>query len=77
LSVANATFPLNMAWAKEKADGQAQPPCEESSIGLKNHHPHQHRTEADSMPSPFGEGQTDTPINRRNRGEVPYDPSVG
>ena len=23
------------------------------------------------MPSPFGEGQTDTPINRRNLGEVP------
>ena len=32
---------------------------------------HQPRTEADSMPSPFGEGQTDSPINRHNRGEVP------
>ena len=41
------------------------------SIDLENHHPHQPRTEADSLPSPFGEGQTDTPINRHNRGEVP------
>jgi len=57
--------------AKEKADGQAQLPCEESSIDLENHHPHQPRTETDSMPSPKGEGQTDTPINRHNRGEVP------
>ena len=29
------------------------------------------------MPSLFGEGQTDTAINRHNRGEVPYDASVG
>jgi hypothetical protein len=32
------------------------------SIGLKNHHPHQHRTEADSIP--FVKGPTDTPVNR-------------
>ena len=29
------------------------------------------------MPSPLGEGQTDTLINRHNRGEVHYDASVG
>jgi len=28
------------------------------------------------MPSPLGEGQTDTPINHCNRGEVPHDASV-
>ena len=26
------------------------------------------------MPSPSGEGQTDTPINHRNQGEVMYNP---
>lgn len=25
------------------------------------------------MPSPFGEGQTDTPINQADQGEVPTD----
>jgi hypothetical protein len=39
-------------------------------VDLQNHHPHQRRKETDSMPSPFGEGQTDMPINRHNRGEV-------
>jgi len=28
------------------------------------------RTEADSMPSPLGQGQTDTPIAEANRGEA-------
>jgi len=34
------------------------------------------RIEANHMPSPLGEGQTDTPINRHNRGEVCCDASV-
>ena len=29
-----------------------------------------HRKEINKMPSPMGEGQTDMPINRHNRGEV-------
>jgi len=33
------------------------------------------RKEVNSMPSPFGEGQTDTPINRHYLGEVPTNPS--
>jgi len=46
-------------------------------IELEKHPPHQPRTEADFMPSPLGEGQTDKPINRHNRGEVYYDAGVG
>lgn len=33
---------------------------------------HQRRKEANFMSSPFGEGQTDMPINRHNLGEVPF-----
>ena len=44
-----------------------------------------HHTEKDSSPCPLpwkptgccAKGQTDMPINRHNRGEVPYDASVG
>jgi len=39
--------------------------------GLGNSTTPSYRKEANTMPSPFGEGQTDTPINRHNRGEVP------
>jgi len=49
----------------------------ETSINLESQQLRQPRKETDLMPSPFGEGQTDTPINRRNRGEVCYDASVG
>ena len=40
------------------------------TIDLEIQPPHQPRKETDSMPSPFGEGQTDMPINRPNQGEV-------
>jgi hypothetical protein len=35
------------------------------------------RKEINSMPSPFGEGQTDTPINHHNLGEVLFPPPFG
>jgi hypothetical protein len=47
------------------------------TIDLDIQQPHQPRTETDSMPSPKGEGQTDMPINRHNRGEVPFHQAPG
>ena len=37
---------------------------------LETQHAHQPRKEINPMPSPFGEGQTVTPINHRHLGEV-------
>ena len=42
--------------------------------GLGNSTTPSYRKEANTMPSPFGEGQTDTPINRHNQGEVALHP---
>ena len=61
---------MNKPLSRLPHGGEAQTILQQN-IDLENHRPHQPRTEADSMPSPFGEGQTDTPINRHNRGEVP------
>ena len=44
----------------------------ETTIILETQYAYQRRKEADPMPSPLGEGQTDTPINRHNQGEVPF-----
>jgi len=49
----------------------------EIQVRVKGSDKPQPRKEANSIPSPFGEGQTDTSINRHNRGEVSYDASVG
>ncbi|MDP1715121.1 MAG: hypothetical protein Q8L41_10295 [Anaerolineales bacterium] len=49
----------------------------EIQVRIKESDQHQRRKEADSMPSPLREGQTDTPINHNNEGEVCYDASVG
>lgn len=41
------------------------------SLSLETEHAIRRRKEVNSIPSPFGEGQADTPINPANQGEVP------
>jgi len=43
----------------------------ETELDLETQHAYQRRKEVNSMPSPFGEGQTDMPINHHHLGEVP------
>jgi len=45
-------------------------------IDLENQHAYQPRKEVNKMPSPLGEGQTDMPINRHNRGEGETTPAL-
>jgi hypothetical protein len=40
------------------------------SLDLETQHAIRRRKEIKPIPSPFGEGQTDTPINHANQGEV-------
>ena len=49
----------------------------EKSITLESQQNYQTEQKPTPCPLPAGEGQTDTPINRHNRGGVSYDPSVG
>jgi len=46
----------------------------ETKIALEIRLAHQPRKETDSVPSPLGDGQTDTPIAHTHQGEVPTVP---
>ena len=48
----------------------------EKSITLESQQNYQTEQKPTPCPLPAGEGQTDTPINRHNRGEVYYNISV-
>ena len=57
------------------AGGRSQSPLK-PNIDLETQPAHEHRKEVNSMPSPFGEGQTDMPINHHPLGEVPLSPPL-
>jgi hypothetical protein len=52
-------------------------PSPVSPEGERSNHLGTQRKETDKMPSPFGEGQMDTPINCHNQGEVPRTFAIG